>query len=583
MASKDLKDPSLFDDDPQQENDQPGGWYLLSSNWSVGSLLARGALTAPVLGEPTDVPFFDERADELLVHKRAFPRNWVEGLRSSRKNLAPIAVRLAGKPTNTRIAGWRQAICLDEVDALVFEEDKALKSFKANRFADYDLERLGIGMRVDQRVFAGQDEVLSSPSGASSPCTNDARLHEADCRAALAMAILSCGLGTDEWVDAFRTVWTDEQGRGTPSLWASAMLRGIGKDPDRTDDLETGLLAATMDVLTTKYPLATGWPASEILEEVLATLGRWVEAAVLVREQDVLEAWANRSREVIEARRELPSMLDDKRVTLRAVMLLLARGEVESLMGIPVHEAPSRADRVGPTVKALAVCLAAARTGLRACPSDLKHGMSCPKNGASLRTYGRRFLEWLGTHKDSGRGSVASTLRITRRTIRPLVGEWILETSKGEFARKPVENDPALVQVESMARQLGYEFDEGDDGCLRTSVTLQSGEPQTVYISLIRQHPHAPAFVRFWSVVRDLSLKKPTGGSRLSGALVNKLPKDYLLKLLKRNSSTEMSCRFALSDELGALIVVVDQLTSSLDEQELRQHIDHVAEVAANA
>lgn len=276
-------------------------------------------------------------------------------------------------------------------------------------------------------------------------------------------------------------------------------------------------------------------------------------------------------------------MLDDKSVPLRAVLLLLTRGEVESLMVIPAPDTPSPTNRVGPTVRALAVCLAAARTGLRACPSDLKHQMSCPLDGTSLGTYGRRFLEWLGTHKDSGRGSVTSTLRIKRRSIQPLLGEWVLATSKGEFARRPIENDPALVQVESMARQLGYEFDEDDDGRLRTSVTLQSGKLQTVYLDLIRQHPDAPTFVRFWSVARDLSLKNPKGKSRISTARLNKLTKNDLLDLLRRNSSTEMNCRFALSEEQGALIVVVDQLTSSLDEQELRQHIDHVAEVAAHA
>jgi len=42
--------------------------YVLSSNWSIGALLARGCLLPPAYGEPTRVAFFDEdNPHHLLV------------------------------------------------------------------------------------------------------------------------------------------------------------------------------------------------------------------------------------------------------------------------------------------------------------------------------------------------------------------------------------------------------------------------------------------------------------------------------------------------------------------------------------
>jgi len=61
-----------------------------------------------------------------------------------------------------------------------------------------------------------------------------------------------------------------------------------------------------------------------------------------------------------------------------------------------------------------------------------------------------------------------------------------------------------------------------------------------------------------------------------------RLTRDLAFNLLKRNADPGMSCRFAINDRSTEVLVLVDQLLSTLDDAEFVHHIEHVAKVAAD-
>jgi hypothetical protein len=586
MAKNQSEPPNLFGNMGETRVSTPSrgkACHALSCNWSIGQLLGRGALTAPNLGELTDVPFLDSSSACIPLTKGAFPQNWISELKECRRNLTPIAVRLHQRWTAKRMETWSKAICLDEVEALVFESEKDLKNFQANRFADYDLDEIGLLLITDPATFGGKNSPIK-PAEPSTAAENliDARssFRTSDSHAALASVLLSTAPGEQDWMTAFQSIWAaDPSHGGLVSSWLHAIENGLRLQPKIAQTLDEGLLSATAAVLCKSFPISAGWPASVVLQEVLDELPKWVNQDVLSVERDVITTWEQRCRSVIDAREDLPDMQDDRRVVLRAVMLLLVRGELEALT--PSAGMTNRSRPIGKCVRSLALCLAAVRTGLRACPSGIKHSSTESVNGTLLRAIGRKFVENIDVLPKKGAKSATGSLKVEWRSIQTLSSEWVLSYGKHEFFRKPVDYDPVLKQVESMARQMGIEFEEVNSSLLRTSVEVENGTHQSLYLSLKHSLPDASTFARFSSVVKELSLNKPKNGSLLSRAAVNRLPKDYLVDLLEKNGDKNMSCRFALCHELGAVITLADQLTSSLDEQELRQHVHHVAGVAA--
>ena len=131
-----------------------------------------------------------------------------------------------------------------------------------------------------------------------------------------------------------------------------------------------------------------------------------------------------------------------------------------------------------------------------------------------------------------------------------------------------------------MGRELGYDFEECGDDCLSTTFLYDDGRKQTVRMSLQRRSSGGPPYIRFWSPALDLSATKKTGKSAWPTAALKKLTKPFLIDLLERNAHPGLKCRFAISRDQQAVIVLVDQLVGSLDEQEFRQHVEHVARVA---
>jgi hypothetical protein len=569
-------------------------WFCLSSNWSIGSLLSRGILLPSAWGEPSGVPYLDEIPD-LRINQKGLPGEWCSGLRSSRRNAHPIAVRLAGRATAKKRKEWQAAITLDDVDALVFPSEKEKIAFTSQRFADYDLELLGIELQVDASVFgepqglyAEQSEADRAEVEAQEQYAQEgaapASLRSEDSSAAIAALLLIEAPGRAPWLKAFETIWTNrERCNGEPSKWLSAISKGVRPTEDgalKIDSLDEALLISAARVLHANYPIASGWPASDVLEEIVGETRRICPGAILDQNDQLFRTWEERCRSIIKAQSPPTPLLDDKHVVLRSLLFLFLRGEIESILASENQGAGNSGIRVGSDVRTLAGCLAAARTGLRNCPSTLKAGVGVPVPSQWLRVLGRRIAERLGLRSHRGSASALRSLPIEYRSIKPLQGEWIFKFSGQEVSRKTRWVDPELIQVEALGEGLGYHFEEhGDDG-LKTRFVWESGRAQTVYLTLKRQPGSGTPYMRFWSHAMDLSAGDGPAVRPWPTPKLNNTDKAFFIDLLQRNSEPGLNCRFAISEEERAVIVLVDQLIESFDKPEFIQHVEHVAQVA---
>ena len=573
-------------------DDTSGIEYVLCSNWSIGPLLARGCLLPPGAGDLTEISFFDEQhRDALLFSRRSIPAGWCAALRESRRNTFPIGIRLRGSgmrlgKSPTDMSG--RAISIGDVDALVFSDSKEMKNFSSMAFADLDPMGLGVTLEVVPEVFEGSDpdEESEQPQttavAAHSPTDDPARiqLRRADALAALRAVLLAAAPGTRPWVESLlRTSGKAGDVEGEEGAWVAAIMRGIlTSGEEKEQSLESALLAGCSSVLLEEFGLEAGWPATEVLARIEEATRRRCADDVLAADGPTFERWSERCREVLEARVEPQPLRDDRSVGLRAIIFLLLRAEIEPILETQSGEDSGTVLEVGPQVRTLAACLAAVRTGLRSLPSELKilKGSVEPRSWTDY--LGRGVLAHLG-YESELRRTDADALTANYRTIGLLQGEWVLAEGGRELTRKPREVDPALTRLAAMGRELGYDLAEHGDAALGVSLRWPDGRGQPVFLGVRRDNVGASPIVRFWSPALDVS-SGGKGAKKWPTPALNKTKKTFLLYLLERNASPDLSCRFAISREEEAVIVLVDQLLATLDDQEFQQQIEHVARVA---
>lgn len=567
-------------------------WFVLSSNFTVGPLLARGCLLPDAL--EGDAVFASGARVRLLRSTGPFPVEWVDTLVASARNVIPIAIRLSPgrEARRVNIPGYphsTECVCLSDVSGLCFRTEKELARFESLEFGNYDLATTGVQVGVDATLFDGSPEpVNESAQGVPSPrvdipATPDAQVlppepvptreaadivRTADCRSGLLAFLLTGSPGKRVWMQGVQALFATRPKGTAPRSWPEYIAGSALGIPIHAAAVDQALLSAVIDVLR-NYPIENGWPAHQVLAEV--TDAARIRAAS--REERVLRdlaIWSERAGSVLASRAEPQSLADDAFVLQRAVLLLLLRGD---LVGVDEDDAAQKGPlRPGPQVLGAAGALAAFRTGLRAMPARYK-AASDPQASSRLLAYlGEVFVSML---QGGGQSSlVPSSLPspvINYRSIRTLQGEWITTVESREVARIIANFDGGLERVLTMGRHLGFELEERGSEGLVTHVRQPDGRTQPVYLDLLYSERVGHAVVRFSAP----TLKLVGMSSR------SRLPKEFLLDLLMRNSDPDMNCRFAIVDEDSVIVVLVDQLLGTLDEAELKGHIHHVARVAA--
>jgi hypothetical protein len=557
---------------------------VLSSNFTIGPLFSRGALLPEVLdgeplstGEEIRLQSFDERV----------PREAVERLVASARNVVPIAIRLragAGlRSVSIRGVVPVPAVCSTDVDAVVFRSDKEKSRFESLEYSNYDLSSSGLRMEIEPSVFEGDappapeqgqglavapaSRELSTVEAAVEATELPALLREVrrrECLVGFLAHLLTSSPPRRSWMSGVQHLFGSKppgKGGSWPERLAGAALSGTAAAATADD----ALLAAAIDACLER-PAEDGWPAQQVLEDIRARA-----TSRLGPEQGAVAAdigrWADRAADVLAARSEPRSLADDDHVVQRAILLLLLRGDLDAIAA--GRNAGTGLQRPGWLVSAVAAALAALRTGLRALPSRFKREPAGA--GDLLRFLGEAFLE--GFQPATAARLVPTTLpqpTITYRGVRTLQGEWITSIGAKECARSAAEFDSGLERLLTMGRHLGLEFEEHGDNGLVTSVRQASGRERRVYLEVLGGVQPESAMVRFSSpFVQLLSIGKRR---RVTGELA--------MDLLRLNGHPLINCRFAVNGDASQIIVIADQMLATLDEAEFRQHMHHVARTA---
>lgn len=563
---------------------------VLSSNFTVGPLLARGALL-PVRLEGDAISSSDTGL-RLRWSPGALPATWVSEVVASARNVIPIAIRLRpGHAVRSVVlpdcSDAAEAICLSDVEGMAFRTEKERERFQSLEFSNYDLSSAGISLDVDLGLFEGGVTDPNAPPGTGAPQAPDAAgapaddgarsakgasindasraVRSADCLTGLIAFLLTGSPGRRPWMHGVQRVFM-KKAKGPAKSWPERIASAALGGPIDASPVDKALLTGIIDVLR-RYPVEGGWPGEQALAEMAAQAKSHLESQD-ERAAAELDRWAARANYVLASKAEPQSLADDGFVLQRAALLLLLRGDLDGLAGADVKL--NGAQHPGTLVWGTAGALAALRTGLRALPTRYKMSSDMSAPGHWLEFLGEVFVALLQTANPTA--LVPSHLPepvVTYRPLRTLQGEWIASVASKEVVRTPVVVDRGLERLLTMGQHLGFEFHEHGDNGLVAAVSSGDGRKRNVYLELIRTDGSGP-MVRF-----------STPALMVMGVVARpRMTRDMALDLLRRNADPGMNCRFAINDDATEVVVLVDQLLATLDDAEFLQHIQHVARVA---
>lgn len=533
--------------------------HVASSNWSIGPLLSRGCLLPPAWGDATELRFFDEEwRQELPVARGPLPLDWCDEIRGGRRNAFPIAVRVSERPE--AVAG---GLVLDQVEALVFPTDDDLSMMLDSPFADFDLRSLDLELVVDATVFEGSGKGRQ-PTKAELLAPDPDALRLADSTAAMRATIPHVLVGSPDWIRTLQSLWRwPYRSPGGGHRFMDTCLRGVLGKEDRNPDEDLGvhLLGRSSHLLVRRFGAKGGWPAGEILDAIEEDLAK---EELSETDKRILAAWVEKCREVVRGAGEVPDLSDSKGVPFRALMYLLMRGgDPETVF----HSDRNGGIEVGREVRAIATVLAAARTGLRALPHELKTPAAADATGHWMAVLGRSIM------LDLERARAEVRLLATLGSGDGLSSTWKIEADGVEVFEVPVFLEPALRQVIEAAGTLGLRvLDFGSE-----STILEGGAGETehrIRIAAADSAADGNSSIAVYVVVRDLAPKR-RGANPWPSSRAKKLTKNQLFGLLELNADPRKPWSVALSEEDQA-VVLSDRLPVTADREETVSRLSRI-------
>lgn len=613
--------------------------HVLTSNYQLPSLLARGVLFADVI-ENTVADLDDApEATQLTVFVGRAGAEDLERIRSSARNSFPIALRLkenvrpkkfvvASKPNGV------EYILLEDLDVIVFASEREAKLFQSWRFSNYQADPMVMGIETTPDLFSGEDASASGVSKDTSKgdvvltssdhqamdlgqsthratktssaiddfeskvtSTDQVQMPEAhagssdlpsllrrgECAAALVSAYLSRAPAKAEWLDDWASTFrTEAEG---PICEGISRLRFmlipiLQPETKQFHDLDSVLLSSTVRVLG-EYPLSAGWPSMEILERIVKIATGYCHDTALESVERDIHVFHNRAQAVLSNKVSGINLSDDPpRIVRRSILLMLLRGQVDAVERSALGSQGSPL-ALGQSVKALALCLVAMRTGLHALLSGLKSADG-PENSkrllSVLGSYLVAVMEFAGSETESS--YPVPNINVRYKPISEFDGEWIHEIQAHELRHQPSERDPTLLRLVALSQHLGFVPRRFGARGFEHAISVGNQTTKVIRVELLNSTWRGTPVVRFWSQVVSIG----RGGKRTDEHVVianrRALSKNLFSDLLKLNSLPTRHVRIALSDDEKSIFVIVDQLLSTLDDDEYRFNAECVAKEA---
>ena len=322
------------------------------------------------------------------------------------------------------------------------------------------------------------------------------------------------------------------------------------------DELEQILLGSAYDLMSRMDP-TEGWQPKKVLSDLYDVV---TEHGLTDNDTKRLDKWKITCELILDNKRSVTPLSDEKMKVGRALLLLLLRPDPEDVLN-------SKGSLLapGPEVFLLAAILSGARYGFEELPVSIKTDKFGYAYYADLRTNiinsgwnDSLFQENIRTPEVE---LEISDWGIVGQEYRLMVGghEIVVAQDEGSLELRHV-----LVQAESAGIDLVF---DRSTNRLKFDKKLPDERSQTVFVDAGDLNSEGEPTIRFWSPCLDLSTSK---GRRL-------LTKKMSLELLQHNCESNLHCRFGICGKEEAIVVISDQIVQTMDRKELVSGLEHVA------
>lgn len=576
-------------------------FVVLNRNLFLRSLAAFRIQPASLYPSFAD-PLTGAAGNQLLLVRKGIPESWSEQIASSRENEFPVLLELNLGGLNkffTENSMWALlplCIPMTEVSNVFFPRKEQIEEFTVRRYDDVVTDLVPIKhskglFKLDrvETVEGDSPELFNSDKGSPSGDIPISEIQEA---------------GLNEKNQAHHT--QDDSVAGAlccllkmlpdGARWHQSLIPIVLQEsgPEQTNKISKDVLSAFVRLISPQHPrtteyqirsaikvfmnnsLSDGWQSTQVLNEIASKIITAPSEEGI--DAKLIDNWKELSLDILENKCDCDPLTDEGQVALRAILLACLRKKPET-----VASAADSYLRAGKMVTAIAGFLCGLSSGISSLPREMKLFDSKPDLAALIV---RNLL--LPRLQAAGVDIHPEDILLENKPKADLSSSLLIRKGKSVIYTKTVPVRAVYQQLIAMGRQMSLPI-RGDleTGYLKFTHEWHSGRKQSVYIKSLHSRDNRDDMVRFISPFEELPKSfKGSNFDKLSGMLIKSRAKsinrDSLIKYLLWQSQEDIHCRLAIDPQLGCLCVIVDQIVSTLDREELSSHLMHIAEMADN-
>ena len=573
---------------PAEKNE---GWYVLTDRMHLVSIIAGCGIKGRD-GYEKEVPDLLKKAkNRIPIFYGAIDHSLGEYISGGDESLFPVLVEVDHKyfgkgkftaidknykTTTGAFNSWKKTQCLfvcgfipmEGIKEIHFKNEMERKDFTSRAFdnAPFDL----FDLVVSPGLFSGKDFFDSLKFETALDALDDAEdqselLSRIDSIAGSLAMMFSCLPLSMEFVNSVIEILAGQQvnrKKRKPSTvtgvpWLVDALTGLLEKDYKFGKLglEADMFRSASLEMIGANP-SEGWVAKNIITKLIDSL----KPHVGEKELKDLGIWRKACEDILDNKRDVTPLDDDKNIVRRALLLLMLRVEprdIDSSQGSAINP--------GDEVRFLAAMLSGARYGLARLPNQLKIKSCLYLSGFLASMINERIDDGDGIKNkkpDEPRLKVKKTGGMGKQVSILSGGDTVLDLY--------IEGDRVLQKAGLIAGESGLklEYDEENER-LFWRKKFADGRKQDVFVSKTG-NTRGNAVIQIWSPCLDLSSAK---GKKLYN-------KKLLEDLLKKQDEPGASCRYSINVENKQLRVLAEQIAETNDKKEMQSHLENVAKAA---
>lgn len=572
---------------PDQKN---GRWFIQTNTGNLRSILAKGFLCPSVFIEDYSSDHLPSLSQENLIVQGGFI-NFISGQHEPDEIIErPVLLELAptlktlpvtqilneatndlslSKAKDELFVTYKGALELSHIACAWLSSEEDVENFLARPFDNVPFGLMEI--KPSPALFSNPLSVDFDSYSAISTMDKDAQYDDESVKAYAedldrymsTLSLLSICLPSDlDWYKHFATTFlTDKFPKGleTKSDLISHFLNLVTPEsPDKAIHLFA--YQAVMKKFSNDG-FKRNWSDKELVQSVssLCANGDFSEAQV-----EKIKDWSSYTTDVLSGKRDFEDMLgDDRSWVLRALFLFTLKKSPEKLIKSK-HSNLSPGERV----MALGMILSGYNLGYERLPTAYKENNIV---NTTIRTLAVNDVnKFLGVKLGKKiQRSISGSIEVKETSM--LATRIAIQVGNEVFSENHLKVDPSLQTAKTLADSLNMNL-KFDSEKMRFEFVFNfpHKRKQKVFIEKAKLGSLGKDVLRFWSPCLNLSDKEHK----------KLLTAKELKTLLELNVNQGMHCRFGVDVDENAVVVLTDQIASTMQDIEFESHIKSVAEAA---